>query len=903
MKHHATNFDHCQTQDAIHAQLQAHLHELLSLLQPGAAHLEDNQTANLLLLSELSYADLKQCEKPVFLLSEISRLLLKSGESALLAHALAISHVIYAFKCRQNESWYISSLYKGIAQIGRRATDLGIKNVFIGMGDHHEFQLTAVDRALGYWASMSAALANRNLRMALAFAQKWRGAAQEGNLRGEICRANAALALLHLLNGDAEADACAAFFSASAANTPQEWREMVAFLADWFNALAADRCPEMREVAEPLPLFLGARWQGDAPDDFAQLCKIRRRFCHAQRRKSLSDEEICQCADVMAAWELPRPLSEFEADMQARSQDRYAQSRLTRLMGKHALQKILSETPLTSRLATPEKAVIWVMDVRKFSALSETLSPPEVFDLLNPVFKIISAELEPIGGEILEFIGDSLVIVFETFENQHSDMSAILRHTIHCLRRIYVLNALSARAARQDVRIGVGIHAGPVALGYLGGLQRCHLTVLGNTINLAARLESASKELPGDVMVSAACFDNRPPNVWREPQSVNFSLRDVGCHAMRNIAQPVRLFGLKPLLPYWVDFVPMGFVASPERGVVYLDTGNAAQPGIIDHHFEQRRADSACESLVKHPDLLLEHVKGLPPSQIEFRLHAQPDFDCVAALYAAHELLANQPRHDLLRRLAEYASKVDRACLPHPEWLNVSVYGVFRAHQLLASRHHGAACDDLRRVEYGLRVIDAAMFLMEARPQDGDLASIFQFEPDWFTEERELLERDLATYHEDVALRSHTYAARVNGLPEPVLGIWLDHPRSLFFRVWGWNDPNAPGGRGYPFLAIDFSMPGKNRFVIGVSPESGTNVNGLGQLLERHETEKRERLGKQRPIQPIRYPADNSDPWYFGQGHNYALVDSPGQGTILTAEETQQIHEHWQNNRAWDADR
>ncbi|GAK54713.1 hypothetical protein U14_06001 [Candidatus Moduliflexus flocculans] len=248
----------------------------------------------------------------------------------------------------------------------------------------------------------------------------------------------------------------------------------------------------------------------------------------------------------------------------------------------------------------------------------------------------------------------------------------------------------------------------------------------------------------------------------------------------------------------------------------------------------------------------------------------------------------------MLQRLAEYTSKVDRACLPHPEWLNVSLYGMFRAHQFLAGRHHGAACTDLHCVEYGLRVIDAAMFLMEAFPQEEDFASIFRFAPEWFGEERRLLEDDLATYQEDVALRSHTYAARVNGLSEPVIGIWLDHPRSLFFRVWGWNDPNAPNGRGYPFLAIDFSTPGKNRYVIGVSPESGTNVNGLGQLLERHEADKRERLGKQRPIHPIRYPADNSDSWYFGQGHNYALVDSPGQGTILSAEEVQKIHEEWQ---------
>ncbi len=71
---------------------------------------------------------------------------------------------------------------------------------------------------------------------------------------------------------------------------------------------------------------------------------------------------------------------------------------------------------------------------------------------------------------------------------------------------------------------------------------------------------------------------------------------------------------------------------------------------------------------------------------------------------------------------------------------------------------------------------------------------------------------------------------------------------------------------------------------------------GLGQTLERHETQKRRQLGKNRPVHPIRYPADNSDPWYFGQGHQYTIIDSPWEGTVLTAQEVQQIHTQWKRN-------
>lgn len=174
----------------------------------------------------------------------------------------------------------------------------------------------------------------------------------------------------------------------------------------------------------------------------------------------------------------------------------------------------------------------------------------------------------------------------------------------------------------------------------------------------------------------------------------------------------------------------------------------------------------------------------------------------------------------------------------------------------------------------------------------GDFAYIFQFAPEWFEAEKHLIETDRKQYKEDVRL-GHAYSAPIRGVSEAVTGLWLDHPKSIFFRIWAWSDPNAPGGNGYKFLSLNLSEPGKNRFVIGVDPASGTTLNGLGEFLEKHESDKRRQIGKERPVHPIRYPADNSDPWYFGQGHGYAVIDSPGEGTVLTAEEVRKIHEKW----------
>ena len=188
----------------------------------------------------------------------------------------------------------------------------------------------------------------------------------------------------------------------------------------------------------------------------------------------------------------------------------------------------------------------------------------------------------------------------------------------------------------------------------------------------------------------------------------------------------------------------------------------------------------------------------------------------------------------------------------------------------------------------------ATLAAEEPESRSADLSRIFRFKPGWFAKERRLIEVDQALYQEDLSLRSRTYSARVRGLPEPAEGLWLDHPQSLLFKFWSRNDPNAPSGRGYHFLAVDWSSPGRNRFVISVDPESGADLKGLGESLETEEERKRKTLGMERPVEPVRYPSNNSDPWYFGWGHGYTIIDSPREGTVLAGEEVRAMHEGWQ---------
>lgn len=899
MKSNASVFDLYWTRHELENEIQKFAKDLLYAGKKNkkAAVLDDSARINLEVLTGLSYAELKHHPRPVYVLSEICRLLIKTGDIPSFNLVSSISHRIYILKCKLKESWYISYLYKGIAQIGTGFADIGIKNVLFGMYEQMGFTVVPVDKALGYRALTSAAIISRNLKMAQQFAREWLNQARLGGLEGEAVCARMAVQILCLICGTREN-----YHKYSASSdqykVPENLKGMEKIIKEWTQAAISGKSYFPGNYTEPCPLFIGIDWlipqiseDNYITTDFRYLCRLRQIYSSEEDAARLPVAEIEKYANIAASWELSGPLGMFERVLSEKDRDVYHKFTMTRMFGKEVMEQVLSRASAGPDVSLCHDSIILAMDVRKYSAICEGCSPDEIFDILNPLFKIMHEELEKAGGTILEYIGDAIIVIFNIFGEFQSEIKEILYRVVRCMKRIRTLSALSMKTGLPEISIGVGINRGSVAVGYIGGLSRCSLTVLGNTINLAARFEAATKEFPGNILISKACFESGDTDVWKTPRKVNYAVRNLGKQQMRNIQEPVHVLGLRPLMQYQIDFVPMGFVAEPEKGAVYIDTGNSVEPGIIDHHFEEQTAQSACELLLQKPELLLDHLGHIPESKREFRLHIQPDMDCAATFYCACELLDQFPREKIMEKLAQYSSLIDQGHIPRPDLLKYSLYGIFLGHQEIMKKTGKGFLSDYEMLEAGLRVIDAAVWLME-QDLTRNFSDIFQYRSDWFSEEQALIKNDRIMYKKD-RKTGHTYKARINGLPEPVTGLWLDHPQSCFFKLWARTDPDAPDGKGYDFLSVDFSVKKKNRFIISVPPDSGTDLNGLGQLLEVHETQKRKKLGRERPREPVRIPSDNSDPWYFGQGHEYTIIDGPRNGTILTAPEVEEIHQAW----------
>ena len=144
-------------------------------------------------------------------------------------------------------------------------------------------------------------------------------------------------------------------------------------------------------------------------------------------------------------------------------------------------------------------------DVRGFTALSERLEPEEVTEIMNKALTIQADAVKKYGGMVDKYIGDAMMAIFNApMDTPGHENSAVL-----CAMEIQD----KIKMANLDVEIGIGVNSGYAVIGNMGSETRFDYTAIGDAVNLAARLESSTKDVGEDIVIgydtiSANSFNN-----------------------------------------------------------------------------------------------------------------------------------------------------------------------------------------------------------------------------------------------------------------------------------------------------------------------------------------------------------------------------------------------------------
>jgi adenylate cyclase len=203
--------------------------------------------------------------------------------------------------------------------------------------------------------------------------------------------------------------------------------------------------------------------------------------------------------------DLQESTEQFSSLLQAQRDSfaRFVPTQFLELLGRHSGQDIrLGDNSL-------RPMSVLFSDIRGFTSLSETMNPQDNFEFLNSYLKHMEPIIKEHGGFVDKFLGDGLMALFAETEDQHKPIGErntssdrAVAAAIAMQRELANYNEKWARNGYRAIQIGIGINWGDVILGTVGSDNRLDTTVVGDTVNVAQRLERESARFSVGIVVS-----------------------------------------------------------------------------------------------------------------------------------------------------------------------------------------------------------------------------------------------------------------------------------------------------------------------------------------------------------------------------------------------------------------
>jgi len=152
-------------------------------------------------------------------------------------------------------------------------------------------------------------------------------------------------------------------------------------------------------------------------------------------------------------------------------------------------------------------------DIRGFTSMVEQQSPEETIELLNTYYILMFDAINSHGGVVNQMVGDGLMAIFGAPLALADPCGCAVRAALEMSESVALFNADRQAEGKPPLKVGIGIATGDVVAGYTGTQQRATYTCIGDTVNLAARLEAYTKEAQRMILIDGATHAALSPQV------------------------------------------------------------------------------------------------------------------------------------------------------------------------------------------------------------------------------------------------------------------------------------------------------------------------------------------------------------------------------------------------------
>lgn len=203
------------------------------------------------------------------------------------------------------------------------------------------------------------------------------------------------------------------------------------------------------------------------------------------------------------------------------------------------MKEIIEKPELVSFAGKNVQATVMFSDIRGFTTLSELMRPEEVVSGLNRYFTEMTSAITNCHGYVNQYLGDGLLAIFGA-PNPMADQGALnaVRAALKMLDYLETLNKASLFPGGKEVKIGIGLHTGEAVMGNLGSIEKMAYSIIGDTVNLASRIEGQTKEYGVSLLVSESTHKLVEDSV---------EARFVDQVQVKGRTQPVKLFEILSL--------------------------------------------------------------------------------------------------------------------------------------------------------------------------------------------------------------------------------------------------------------------------------------------------------------------------------------------------------------------